>query len=126
MCVINSTDKVDITMAFCSKCGKFTVEDAAFCKSCGHRAFCKSCGHNMVEDKTTEDSPSPYPYQKTSESLRDVEVKEPPKLKVAVIVALLIGALVGYGGGSLISTWAMTPTTDSEITIINEFMYEHP
>ena len=34
--VQNSSDKGDITMAFCSKCGKETEKDADFCKSCGH------------------------------------------------------------------------------------------
>ena len=58
--------------------------------------------NSMDEDKVSEDSPSPYPYQKTSESLEEYRSRRGNnKIIVAVILALIIGAGVGYMGGSL-------------------------
>ena len=57
----------------------------------------------MDEDKVSEDSPSPYPYQKTSESVEENKSgRGNKKIIVALIVVLMIGAWVGYMGCSIL------------------------
>ena len=57
----------------------------------------------MDEDKVSEDSPSPYPYQKTSESVEEyTSGRGNKKIIVALIVVLMIGAWVGYMGCSIL------------------------